>query len=500
MHRDIYIPLLDIKDTGLVQESKNGIVVVSGLTNCFFGQEVIFGNEVRGMVIGFSQHFVYCIVFCREDSVAVGSIASSSLKRLEVPVGDVFMGRVVNSLGLAQDGKYAVVPADYYPVFRSAPGIMDRVPLYKPLETGIKIIDLAIPIGKGQRELIIGDRQIGKSSIAIDAIINQRGKDVVCIYCWIGGARSALKKHLYTLGRSGALEYTCVISAGADSSAAEQYLAPYTAAALGEYFMDKGRDVLVVFDDLTKHAWIYRQISLLLERSPGREAYPGDIFYLHSQLLERAACMKDELGGGSMTFLPIVETLQGDISGYIQTNLVSITDGQIYLSSSLFRQGFKPAIDVGLSVSRIGSKVQDPGIKEVSSGLRLEYAKYRELLRLTKLRTRMSSEAEEKMLRGAVLTKLLTQQNCCPVSSVEQIIIFFVFQHGFLTVANKETADHIIAKFYDYIRFADPYTVEIITKEKALNVMTKESIIDNVRSFVRALRAEDTVSAIGRRA
>lgn len=464
----IKIPLLDVKEVGYVREVKHGIAKVYGLPSCVYGQLVEFSHKTKGMVIGFNLQEVLVIILGEERSVSVGDSISSLAELLTVPVGEGFLGRIVNSLGEPLDGKPDIPAPDLYPVFREAAGVMEREPITEPLLTGIKIIDLIISIGKGQRELIIGDRQTGKSSIGIDAIINQKDKDVICIYCWIGGPQVALKKILYTLRQKEALKYTIVVSSAADTSAAEQYLAPYTACALGEYFMYNRKDVLVIFDDLTKHAWTYRQMSLLLERPPGREAYPGDIFYLHSQIMERAGKLNKDRGAGSMTFLPIVETLQGDITGYIPSNLVSMTDGQMYISTALFHEGFKPAIDLGLSVSRIGSRVHCPAIKEVSQGLRLEYAQYREMLRLTKLRTHLSSGALETMHRGEILRELFVQPNNQPLSLVEEIILFYIFKRKILEALPGPILRKAIDGFYSYLSTQAPELIVQLNEKKDL--------------------------------
>ena len=486
----IKIPLLDVREVGYVREVKHGIAKVYGLPSCVYGQLVEFSHKTKGMVIGFNPQEALVIILGEERSVSVGDSISSLTELLTVPVGEGFLGRIVNSLGEPLDGKGDIPASDLYPVFREAAGVMEREPITEPLLTGIKIIDLIISIGKGQRELIIGDRQTGKSSIGIDAIINQKDKDVICIYCWIGGPQVALKKNLYTLHQKEALKYTIVVSSTADTSAAEQYLVPYTACALGEYFMYNRKDVLVIFDDLTKHAWIYRQMSLLLERSPGREAYPGDIFYLHSQIMERAGKLKKERGGGSMTFLPIVETLQGDITGYIQSNLISMTDGQIYISTALFHEGFKPAIDLGLSVSRIGSRVQCPAIREVSGGLRLEYAQYREMLRLTKLRTHLSSEALERMHRGEILRGLFIQPNNQPLSLVEEIILFYVFKHKILEALPGPTLRRAIDGFFGYLSTHAPELIEQLNEKKDLTSDIKAELNKILIKFFRKLKEE----------
>lgn len=488
---DSRIPNLDIREIGTVKEVKYGIIKIDGLSSCVYGQLVQFPQGVRGMVIGFNSDEVNVIVLGQESKVSVGDVVSSLAELINVPVGDGFLGRIVNSLGEPLDNKGEIVPNDFFPVFREAPGIMDREPITEPMLTGNKIIDLIIPIGKGQRELIIGDRQTGKSTIGVDAIINQYDKDMVCIYCWVGGPQAALKKILHSLREKDALKYTIVLSASADAAAAEQYLAPYAAATLGEYFMYNGRDVLVVFDDLLKHAWIYRQMSLLLERSPGREAYPGDIFYLHSQVLERAGRFNKEKGGGTMTFLPIVETLQGDITGYIQTNLISITDGQIYISTPLFREGFKPAIDLGLSVSRIGSKVQYPAIKELGRGLRLEYAQYREMLRLTKLRTRLSTEVLEKRQRGETLKELLLQANNKPICLEEEIVLFYAFKRRVLEVLPSAALKTFINSFYAYLTNEAPELVNRITQKKDLTDDIRVDLDRCIGDFCRRLKEEE---------
>lgn len=491
MRSKIKIPLLDVREVGYVKEVKRGIAKISGLPNCVYGQLIQFAQGIKGIVMGFNPKEVLVIILGEEGNVSVGDSASSLTELLTVPVGDSFIGRTVNGLAEPVDSKGPILSSNFYPVFREAPGVMEREPIDQPILTGIKIIDLTIPIGKGQRELIIGDRQTGKSSIGIDAIINQKGKGVVCIYCWIGGSNAALRKILYTLNDHDALKHTIVVASPADTSAAEQYLAPYTAASLGEYFMHNGKDVLVVFDDLTKHAWIYRQMSLLLERSPGREAYPGDIFYLHSQLMERAGKLNEKWGSGSMTFLPVVETLQGDITGYIQTNLISMTDGQIYVSNALFKEGFKPAIDLGLSVSRIGSKVQSSAVKEVSQGLRLEYARYREMLRLTKLRTHLSSEAAEQMARGEALRELLIQTNNRPLSTEEEVVLFYAFKRRVLENLPVSALKKFIDGFFAYLLEKDPDTVRALSESKELSRDIKESLDKSVVEFFGKVKEDD---------
>ena len=420
--------LVEIKEVGTVKDVRRGIARIEGLTSCINSQMIHFASGTKGIVMGFNEKEVMALVMGDETSVSSGEEVTSRIEPFRVPVGYGYLGRVVNSLAEPIDNQGPVKSDDYYPVFREALGVIDRMPVDTPLETGVKIIDLVIPIGRGQRELVIGDRMTGKSTLGLDTIINQKGKDVLCIYCCIGRSQSSLIKTVQLFQEYGALDYTVVVAATGADSANAQYLVPYTACALGEYFMLAGKNVFIVFDDLTRHAWAYRQIALLLERAPGREAYPGDIFYIHSQMMERAGRLRKELGSGTMTFLPIIETIQGDFTGFIPTNLISITDGQIYLSTSLFYEGFKPAIDMGLSISRVGSKAQYPAIKEVSKMLRLEYIQYRELLKLTRLRTRYSPEVETKLKRGQILTILFEQDKYKPLTVEEEAVIFYAFK------------------------------------------------------------------------
>jgi F-type H+-transporting ATPase subunit alpha len=487
----MHIPAIEIKEVGRVEEVKQGIIKISGLPNCLYGQVIEFenasGNRLKGMVIEFNPECVYGIVFGDEHSVKVGDTVSSQQEPLYVGVGENFIGRIVDSLARPFDDKGEIMQSGLNPVFRQAAGVMEREPINQALLTGIKIIDLLIPIGKGQRELIVGDRQIGKTSIALDTIFNQKGKDVICIYCWIGGNYAAFNKIVQALAQKGAMEYTMAVCAPAGSSTAEQYVCPYTAATLGEYFMYKGKDVLVIFDDLTKHAWIYRQMSLLLERAPGREAYPGDIFFLHSQLMERAGSLKQEFGGGTMTFLPMSETLQGDITGYIPSNLVSMTDGQIYLNTGLFQEGFKPAIDLELSVSRIGSKVQSPAMRDLSRGLRYEYVHYRSLQRLTRLRTKLSAEATQQLQRGRALYELLIQPNNAPLSLAEQIILFYAFSKKILEVISIEQVKRFKNEFFAFILRHNANLVDELNKFGDLTEPIREKLDSDIHEFFRTL-------------
>jgi len=487
------VEALDIKEVGRIEELRQGIVKISGLPNCAFGDVITFDNSssgfnygLKGMIVEFNPKHAFGIVFGDERRIRVGDRVSSRKDLLSVPVGDNFIGRVVDALGNPLDGKGKIEKAYDYPVFRQAAGVMEREPISQTLHTGIKIIDMLIPLGKGQRELIVGDRQIGKTSIALDAIINQKGRNVICIYCWIGGSVTAFNKVMQTIKEHGCMDFTLAVCASAGSSASEQYISPYTAAALGEYFMYNGKDVLLVFDDVTKHRWVYRQMSLLLERAPGREAYPGDIFFLHSQLMERAGRLKKEFGGGTMTFLPLAETLQGDITGYICSNIVSMTDGQIYLNAGLFQEGFKPAIDLELSVSRIGSKVQSPAVKKLSEGLRYEYVHYRSLLRLTRLRTKLSPEATQQLQRGRALYELLIQENFSPVSQAEEIVCFYAFQQKILESISLEQVKLFKKSFFAYLSKNYQDLVNILDDKGELTEEVKQLLDKAIKDFFRS--------------
>jgi F-type H+-transporting ATPase subunit alpha len=479
------IPALEIKDTGTIREIKKGIVKITGLSSCINGQLVELGTDLRGMVIGFNEEEVLALVLGDETRINIGGTVYSEENTFEVPVGDNFIGRIVNAFGQPCDGKGKIQENGFYPSFGNSPGVMDRVPITDPLLTGNKIIDTVIPLGKGQRELIIGDRVTGKTTLVIDAILNQKGRDVICVFCWIGGTFSAFLKLVQELQRQGAMDYTIVVSAPASDSPAEQYLAPYTACALGEYFMRRGRDVLVAYDNLTRHAWIYRQLSLLLERSPGREAYPGDIFYLHSQLMERAGKLNEENGGGSMTFLPIVETQEGDVTGLIPSNLISMTDGQIYLNSSLFHEGFKPAIDLGLSVSRIGSKVQCEAIKEVSRTLKAEHAQYEELVSFTRVKTKLSPEVESRIKKGEALEGIFIQDKNSPLPLEEIIIIFYAFNREIPEILEEKGRERFKKEIYGYLQGARPQLVEKLATERVLTDEIKRGLDQAFREFFK---------------
>ena len=439
------------EEIGEVLTVGDGIATVSGLKNATYGEILLFTSGVRGMVQDLRDGEIGCILFGSDEEISEGSTVKRTGKTAGVPVGDEFIGRVVNALGVPIDGQGEIHSVDYRAVENPAPGIIDRQPVCTPMETGILTIDSMFPIGRGQRELIIGDRQTGKTAIAIDTILNQKGKDVICIYVAIGQKASSVAQLVQNLKSRGAMEYTIIVNASASDSAPLQYIAPYAGCALGEYFMDKGKDVLIVYDDLSKHAIAYRSLSLLLERAPGREAYPGDVFYLHSRLLERSAHLSDEKGGGSMTALPIVETQSGDVSAYIPTNIISITDGQIFLESDLFFAGQRPAVNVGLSVSRVGGDAQTKAMKKAAGAIRLDLAQYREMEVFTQFASDLDDATKAQLTYGQGLMQVLKQGQYEPYKHHEQVIILVVvLNHLLQNIAPGEvtaTAANLLKHF-----------------------------------------------------
>ena len=422
-------PEVTPEEVGSVLTVGDEIATVSGLENAAYGEILQFASGVKGMVQDLRPDRVGCVLFGDSESIEEGSMVRRTGKTAGIPVGGGFLGRVVDALGTPIDGQGDIPAEDYLPIESPAPGIIDRQPVNHPMETGLLAIDSMFPIGRGQRELIIGDRQTGKTAIALDTILNQKGKDVVCIYVAIGQKSSSVTQLVENLKHRGAMDYTIVVNAPASASASLQYIAPYAGTALGEYFMRKGRDVLIVYDDLSKHAVAYRTLSLLLERSPGREAYPGDVFYLHSRLLERSAHLSDELGGGSMTALPIVETQAGDVSAYIPTNIISITDGQIFLESNLFFSGQRPAVNVGLSVSRVGGDAQTKAMKKAAGALRLNLAQYREMEVFTQFSSDLDETTRHQMAYGQRLIRLLRQPQYQPYAQHQQVILLTAALH-----------------------------------------------------------------------
>ena len=416
-------PIPKDEEVGTVLTVGDGIATISGLEDAEYGEILLFECGIKGMILDLKEDEIGCVIFGDESEITEGSMVRRTKKVAGIPVGEAFMGRVINALGEPVDGKGPITQEDYYPIENPAPGIIDRQPVNRPMETGLLSIDSMFPIGRGQRELIIGDRQTGKTAIALDTILNQKGKGVVCIYVAIGQKASSVAQLAENLRKHGAMDYTIIVNATASDSATLQYIAPYSGCAMGEFFMNHGKDVLIVYDDLSKHAVAYRTLSLLLERSPGREAYPGDVFYLHSRLLERSAHLSDALGGGSMTALPIVETQAGDVSAYIPTNIISITDGQIFLESDLFHSGQRPAVNVGLSVSRVGGAAQTKAMKKATGAIRLDLAQYREMEVFMQFSSDLDEATKKQLRYGQGLMRLLRQKQYNPYKQHEQVIL-----------------------------------------------------------------------------
>ena len=427
-----YKPAATTAEGGTVISAADGVVDVKGMDQAVYGEIVTFDNGAKGMVESVEPDHLGIMLFDKIEEVGVGTLVTRSGKRAGIPVGDGFLGRVISPLGEPIDGKGPIEAEGYNPIEKQAPGILERQSVDTPLHTGILAIDSMFPIGRGQRELIIGDRQTGKTSIATDAILNQKDKDVLCIYVAIGQKASSIARVAGDLQKHGAMSYTTIVAATASDSAPLQYIAPYAGTALAEYFMSKGKSVLIVYDDLSKHAVAYRAISLLLRRSPGREAYPGDVFYLHSRLLERSCRMRDDLGGGSITALPIVETQAGDVSAYIPTNVISITDGQIFLESALFNAGNRPAVNVGLSVSRVGGAAQTKAMKKANSNLRIELAQYKDMESFAQFSSDLDAETRRQLEHGKALTEMLKQPLYQPKSDAEQVVVLTLASHGML--------------------------------------------------------------------
>ena len=468
-----YKSSLDISNTGTVLEVGDGIARIYGLSDAMAGELLEFENGTIGMALNLEESNIGAVIFGKTQGIKEGSIVKGLGKVAEVPAGNELLGRVVDALGNPIDGKGSITADKYMPIERQASGIIARKPVTQPMQTGIKAIDGMFPIGKGQRELIIGDRQTGKTAIAIDAIINQKNNDVLCIYVAIGQKRSTVAQIYKKLEEAGALEYTTIVAATASESAPLQYLAPYSGVAMGEYFMDQGKDVLIVYDDLSKHAVSYREMSLLLKRPPGREAYPGDIFYLHSRLLERAAKLSDKLGGGSITALPIVETQAGDISAYIPTNVISITDGQIFLETDLFNSGFRPAINAGVSVSRVGGSAQIKAMKQVASKVKLELAQYNELLAFAQFGSDLDKATRDQLNRGSKIMEVLKQPQYSPYKVEEQVISFYCVTNGYFDDIPNEK-----------LRTFEKDLIEAIKNDSNIlsEILEKKSLDDNLKN------------------
>ncbi len=471
-----YNKSLDVANTGTVLEVGDGIARVYGLSKAMSGELLKFENGVMGMALNLEEDNIGAVIFGESRGIKEGGTVKSTGKVAEVPSGEGLLGRVVNALGEPIDGKGSIEASKYMKIERPAYGIIDRKPVSEPLQTGIKAIDGMFPIGKGQRELIIGDRQTGKTAIAIDTIINQKNNDVVCIYVAIGQKRSTVAQIYKKLEELGALEYTIIVAATASESAPLQYLAPYAGVAMGEYFMEQGKHVLIIYDDLSKHAVSYREMSLLLRRPPGREAYPGDVFYLHSRLLERAAKLSDELGGGSITALPIAETKAGDISAYIPTNVISITDGQIFLETDLFNSGFRPAINPGVSVSRVGGSAQIKAMKQVASKVKLELAQYNELLAFTQFGSDLDKATRDQLNRGAKIMEVLKQSQYNPYRVEEQVVSFFCVTNGYFDDIPTEKVKAFEHDLIGSLRTENEILSEIKKEEKVTDEINEKLI------------------------
>ena len=471
------------QEVGTVISVGDGIATVYGIDHAMYGEVVTFENGLKGMVQDVRANSMGCILFGKDTGIKEGTKVARTGKQAGIPVGDKFIGRIVNALGEPIDGKGEIKAEEYRPIENPAPGIIDRKSVTVPLETGILSIDSMFPIGRGQRELIIGDRQTGKTSIATDTIINQKGKDVICIYVAIGQKASTVAKVVSNLEKYGAMEYTTVFSATASDCAPLQYIAPYAGTALAEYFMYQGKDVLIVYDDLSKHAVAYRALSLLLERSPGREAYPGDVFYLHSRLLERSSRLSEEAGGGSITALPIIETQAGDVSAYIPTNVISITDGQIFLERDLFFSGMRPAVNVGLSVSRVGGAAQTKAMKKASGSVRIDLAQYREMEVFTQFSSDLDEATTAQLKYGSCLMELLKQPLCSPLSLHQQVITLCVATHKLMVDVEKKEIKKYQKDLLEYFDNVYPEIGKEIETTKQLSDELVEKIIKAAEEF-----------------
>ena len=478
-----YSSQLDVSDVGTVIQVADGIARVHGLENAMQGELLQLPGDVYGMVLNLEEDNVGVVLLGSASNIEEGDIVKTTGRVVEVPVGDALLGRVVNSLGQPIDGKGPIQTDKFRKIERVASGVITRKSVDTPLQTGIKAIDSMVPIGRGQRELIIGDRQTGKTAIAIDTIINQKGQNVKCIYVAIGQKASTVANIVKTLEEFGAMAYTTVVVSTASDLAPLQYIAPYSGCAIGEEWMENGEDVLVVYDDLSKHATAYRTLSLLLRRPPGREAYPGDVFYLHSRLLERAVRMSDEYGGGSLTALPIIETQAGDVSAYIPTNVISITDGQIYLETEMFNSGFRPAVNAGLSVSRVGGAAQIKAMKKIAAPIRTELAQYRELASFAQFGSELDADTKEKLAQGERIKEVLKQPQYQPMPVQYQVIIIYAVTKRFLLDVPVEDITRFEKEFFDYLDTKHPEIPAAIAEEKVISDATEEKLVKALNDF-----------------
>ncbi len=480
---------VDVSEVGTVVKVGDGIAKIYGLDKCMASELLEFPNDIYGMALNLEEDAVGAVLFGEDTLIKEGDIVKRTGKIMSVPVGEALLGRVVNAIGQPIDGKGPIDSKETRIVDVVAPGIIDRQPVREPMQTGLKSVDAMIPVGRGQRELIIGDRQTGKTAIGIDAIINQKGGDVLCIYVAVGQKRSNVVRVAKKLEEAGALEHTIIVSATASEPSPLQYIAPYTGCAMGEYFRDSGRHALIVYDDLSKQATSYRQLSLLLRRPPGREAFPGDVFYLHSRLLERAAKLSDALGGGSLTALPIIETQAGDVSGYIPTNVISITDGQIYLEPELFYAGVRPAVNVGLSVSRVGGAAQTKAMKQVAGTLRLDLAQYREMAAFAQFGSDLDKATLSQIERGKRMVELLKQNQYVPMTMEDQVIVLFAGTQGYLDDIPVEAIKKFEEEFVKYIRGSKDELRTELAEKKAIDDDMKAKLVQAIEEFKKGFQA-----------
>lgn len=485
-----YKSKVQLDDVGSVMTVGDGIARVYGLENCMSGELLEFEDGIKGMALNLEQDFVGAVMLGSDAGIKEGSTVKRTGTIVSVPVGEEMLGRVVDALGQPIDGKGAILTKETSPIEKIAPGIITRKSVHKPLQTGIKAIDSMIPIGRGQRELIIGDRQTGKTSIALDTIINQKGQDVICIYVAIGQKRSTVANVVETLEKADAMSYTIVVSATASELAPLQYIAPYSGVTIGEYFLNQGKDVLCIYDDLSKHAVAYRTLSLLLKRPPGREAYPGDVFYLHSRLLERACSLNENYGGGSLTALPIIETQAGDVSAYIPTNVISITDGQIFLETDLFNSGVRPAVNPGISVSRVGSAAQIKAMKKVSGSLKLLYSQFRELQSFSQFGSDLDKDTKDRLDKGERIVEVLKQDKNSPVSVEHQVVIIYAVVNDFLKEIPLKNVQDFQNSLFEYLDTTHPDIISSITQTKDLTKDNEESLKSALKDYVKKYLSE----------
>ncbi len=485
-----YESAVNVAEVGSVISVGDGIARIHGLENCMAGELLEFPHNVSGLALNLEEDQVGAVLMGEADEIREGDTVKRTGRIMSVPVGDAMVGRVVNALGEPIDGKGPIETEQYNPVERLAPGVVERQSVREPLQTGLKAIDSMIPIGRGQRELIIGDRQTGKTAVALDTIINQKGGDVICIYVAVGQKRSTVAQVVKTLEDFGAMDYSIVVNASASDPAPMQFLAPYAGCSMGEYFRDKGQHALLIYDDLSKHAAAYREISLLLRRPPGREAYPGDVFYLHSRLLERAAKLSDANGGGSLTALPVIETQAGDVSAYIPTNVISITDGQIYLEADLFHSNVRPAINVGLSVSRVGGSAQVKAMRQVAGSLRLDLAQYRELAAFAQFGSDLDRASQAQLNRGRRLTEILKQKQYVPLPVEKQVLIIFAGTAGFLDDMAVDDLGDFESELYRFVENVYPDALSEIREKKILSDELRGRLSDILKEFKERFAAD----------